>query len=367
MCLGLSSPAWARLEIDEQEADYLFRYFADSDHVHVSSHYGNYGLELINGGKLAVQWNREAVIIPAVEAPAGSQEAVDAITTASRPIARDADAFEDFTKIRNEITGELGYKRVNVGYYVSKESDYFAQQVKGNVDRDFFGQNLNLSAGTSYSWDSIEPLADQDGTSEKDTKTTVHVNVVATQVVTPTTLLRVGGEFNFVEGLQHNPYRSVYAGGGPVRERHPDKRDRRDLFVKVTQYFGNQSSIRGEYRLYNDDWGIDSHTLGARLSQYVTDRMWVRYRYRYYTQDAADFARDEYETSDGIDGYRTGDYRLTELSSHLFGATLDVNLGTLSSTSTILQQLGLTLTYERYFNSNNFSANVLESGLTFRF
>jgi len=361
------SRAHANLDVDEQQADYLFRYFADSDEVHVWSHYGNYGLDFENGAHLSVQWNREAVVMPGVDAPAGTQEAVDAITTASRPIASEADAFETFTKVRNEVTSEVGFRRVKLGYYVSKESDYFAQQVKGTIDRDFFGQNLNLSAGTSYGWDAIEPLADEDGSAATDEKTTWHVNLVATQVVTPTTLLRVGGELNFVEGLQHNPYRNVYAGGGPVRERHPDSRERRDFFVKMTQYFKNESAARAEYRYYTDDWGVTSHTWGARLSQYVTDRLWVRYRYRYYTQNAAEFAREEYESEQGIDGYLTGDYRLEALSSHLFGTTLDLNLGVLSGTSSILQQLVLTLTYERYFNSNNFSANVLESGMTFRF
>src|SRR6185295_8531489 len=119
------------------------------------------------------------------------------------------------------------------------------------------------------------------------------------------------------EGLQHNPYRNVYAGGSIVPERHPERRQREDAFVKVNQYLPNRSSLKGSYRFYIDDWGINSHELGGKLSQYITQGFFAHYEYRYYTQTAADFYRDEYASVSGIDGYRSGDYRMNALSSHL--------------------------------------------------
>ncbi len=77
-------------------------------------------------------------------------------------------------------------------------------------------------------------------------------------------------------------------------------------------------------RCYADDWGVTSKTYGLRLHQYVSDAVTVRYRYRYYTQGAADFYRAVYTDPDGVDGYRTGDYRLGPLAAHLFGAQIDV-------------------------------------------
>jgi hypothetical protein len=159
----------------------------------------------------------------------------------------------------------------------------------------------------------------------------------------------------------------VYAGGTNVPERHPEHRERRDAFVKLNRFFDNRSSVRLSYRLYNDDWGIVSHELSSKLSQYITQGMFVRYQYRYYTQTPARFYRDEYLTTNGVDGYLSGDYRVGPLSAHLFGLSLNFDLGTMASSMPVFGRTALVIGYERYFNSNNYSADFLETGLDFRF
>ena len=95
--------------------------------------------------------------------------------------------------------------------------------------------------------------------------------------------------------------------------------------------------------------------------------MVIRWDYRYYTQTSADFYRPEYLTVDGISGYRTGDYRMGVLSSHLFGAAVTVDLADLITNHDRWRRLGLSVNYERYFNNNNYSANIVETALDFRF
>jgi hypothetical protein len=271
-------------------------------------------------------------------------------------------------KVRNEVTGTLDRGNAAVDYYVSSEPDYLGQQLGARYGRDFHDQQLNLSMGTSYGWDSIHPLPDDTHPSTgPSSKTTLHWNAVATEVLTASTLLRVGMEYNVVDGLQHNPYRSVFAGGSVVPERHPDHRERRDVFLKVNQYLPDRASLKLSYRFYDDDWGIDSHELGAKLSQYVTHGVFARYEYRYYTQTPASFYRELYTSPTGVDGYLTGDYRMGPLSSHLFGFGLNADLATLACDSALLRRMGAWFDYQRYFNSNNYSANILETGLDFRF
>ena len=48
-------------------------------------------------------------------------------------------------------------------------------------------------------------------------------------------ILRAGVERAVVDGLQHNPYRNVYAAGGNVAEIHPFLRTRNDFFVRISQ------------------------------------------------------------------------------------------------------------------------------------
>jgi hypothetical protein len=360
-----ASPSAAMDDPDEPAVGTLVRFFTGSDHVTVRSLVGDYTFDGPRDLSLAVHWNNERVTIPAIEAPVGSSEAIDAITTASRPIS--GNAFQDFSKVRNEFQGALTRGHVGVDYYVSSESDYLGQEVAARYDRDLGSQQLNLAVGTSYGWDAIDPVADDDTNTGRSTKTTLHWNAVATRIVTATTLVRVGVEYNVVDGLQHNPYRNVYAGGTNVPERHPDHRERRDAFVKLNQYLRNRSSLKLSYRFYNDDWGIASQEIGSRLSQYITHGVFAQYQYRYYTQSEADFYRSVYATTSGVNGYLTGDYRMAALSSHLFGVALDFDLGAMAAESAWLRRLRARMSYDRYFNSNNYSANILESGVDFRF
>jgi Protein of unknown function (DUF3570) len=365
VCLGWVVNAAAQTELDDDMFHSLVRMFTDSKDIAVRSLMGDYTVPLPNQIGLSLHVNNEQVTIPGVSAPAGSQEAIDAITTASRPIS--GNAFQDYVKVRNEVQGELARGPAAVSLYLSSEQDYLAHQVAGRYGRDFKNQQLNVTVGTSYGWDDIKPLADDDTQTGDATKTTMHLDAVATRVLSPTTMVRFGLEYNLVEGLQHNPYRNVYAGGTIVPERHPDHRQRQDAFVKVNQYLPNRSSLKFSYRFYNDDWGIDSHELGGKLSQYITQGFYARYEYRYYTQTAADFYRDEYASVNGIDGYRSGDYRMDALSSHLFGFGINADLATLAATVPVMSRMGAWLSYERYFNSNNYSADILETGLDFRF
>jgi hypothetical protein len=368
--LAVCGTAWpnhagAADSFDEPALNSLLRVFTDSDRVSVRSLMGDYAFSLPRDAGLTVHWNNERVTVPAIDAAAGSQEAVDAITTASRPIS--GNAFQDFVKVRNEFQGGFAQGGIGLDYYYSTESDYLGQQIAARYNRDVMNDQLNVSMGTSYGWDAIEPVADDDTNTGADTKTTLHWNAIATRVLSPVSAMRFGLEYNLVNGLQHNPYRNVYAGGSVVSERHPDHRVRRDAFVKYNQYLPNRSSLRLGYRIYNDDWGIVSHETDTKLSQYISHGVFARYQYRYYVQSRADFFRDEYVSVDGIDGYRTGDYRLGSLSSHLFGFALNLDLTDLAANVPWLGRTEARFSYERYFNSNNYSANILETGLDFRF
>src|SRR5258706_5881090 len=210
---------WADEIVDPHAANGLVRTFSDSKHVRVRSLVEDYVLPVGDDASIALHWNHERVTIPAIQAPPGSQEAVDAITTASRPIR--GNAFQDFAKVRNELQGQLTRGNSEVDYYHSVESDYLAHQLGGSYNRDLLDQQLNLSVGTSYGWDDIEPLANDNTQAGPARKTTLHWNAVATRVLTPTTMLRVGVEDNRVAGPQHNPHPPVYPPGTSVPEPHP--------------------------------------------------------------------------------------------------------------------------------------------------
>ena len=160
---------------------------------------------------------------------------------------------------------------------------------------------------------------------------------------------------------------TISSRASTIFEAHPRARTRRDAFFKINQWLSNGSSLKLGYKFYLDDWGVDSHTVNVKLNQYVGDAVVVRYRYRWYSQGAADFWRDEYTSPGGVSGLRTGDYRLGEFDAHLFGTKLSWDLGRGPLSGHALEGLRWNLEYERYFNTNNFSANIFESGLALSF
>jgi hypothetical protein len=351
----------------DPRASYTMNFYSDVQGVNVRSQYANTNFTVKRDLDLSLQWVHDLVVFPAIDAVPGTDEAADAITSASRPIANTADPYTDYVKVRNSLEGNAAFGNGNAGYYVSDESDYFAQMLSGGYNRDFLNDNLNVAVGASYSWDEINPLEDADTNQELDYRRTMHFNSIATQIVTPTTTVRVGAEINQVRGLQHDPYRNVYVAGANVPEQHPDTRSRRDVFVAANQYFHNRSSVNLEYRFYNDDWGVNSNTVGVKLNQYISDSVTMRYRYRYYAQGAADFYRDEYAVAGGVDGFQTADYRLGDFGSHLFGGrVLWRPFPTLGGPG-FVAHAEVMFSYERYFNSNNFSADIIETGLLIGF
>lgn len=355
------------LPLRDQNDTYVFQFFSDVDDIRVITHQNAYRMTLQDQTALRLNLAHQTVIVPAIGAPRGSEEAIDAITTASRPIRDIGDAYAEYARTRHEATLDVSRPTWSAGYYVSNEEDYFAQMVRGGLSRDLRANTTNLSVGASYGWDAIESLPDADTEQIADHRSTAYANAVLTQILTPTTVLRLGVERFWVNGLQHNPYRNVYVDGGNLPERHPDERNRNDLYLRLHQHLPMQASLKLLWKYYFDDWGLTSHTLGSSVSQYVGDDVIVRYRYRFYRQTAADFHRTEYLEPGGVDGMRTGDYRLGAFDAHLFGTRIHWAMRDLLASAGALSRLSLQFSYERYFNSNNFSANIFEAGFSLDF
>ncbi len=346
--------------------------FTDSEDNRVET----YAFELQQTGqrdwRLLLRGALDRVVLPPLPGLPGSPENVDAITAASRPVQNATLSKQGYTKLRQEAVGGLEWVsaaqavRAGGSLYYSRESDYIGRQVGLNLSRDFHQGNTNLAFGVAHGFDSIRPETDEGVTPPGGERTTEDLTCVWTQTISTRTRSSLGFEGTWVQGLQSNPYRQVYAGGQKLPERHPERRFRRAVFGQIDRYLSSRTSLSLRGRWYGDDWGVQAGTFDAHLHQYVGDHLIVRNRYRYHLPSAAYFQRYEYESSEGVDGYVTGDYKLDDFASNRFGIKLSVPFAGFA-VAPWARGVVLDLKVERYFDSQSFAANVLESGFTWPF
>jgi len=346
--------------------------FSDTGENRIETWMGEWMSSLPNGWQMTLRGLLDHVQLPPLPGLPGSPENLDAITTASRPIANTNVSKLDFEKRRREVSGGVSWQpahgawAVGSNYYHSMESDWLGQQLGVHVQRNLAQGSTNLAFGVAHGWDTITPDLDADGVRDTRRRHTNDLTFVWTQSLTQRTQVALGAETTWVHGFLANPYRQVYAGGAQHPETHPESRFRRALFGRVDRWLMTRASVSLAARWYGDDWGVQSGTMDLRLNQYVGDHLIVRYRYRYYNQTAASFYRDLYESATGIDGWMTADYKLNNFDSSLFGVKMTVPFEGLG-VHALLAGVVLDAKYERYFDSQSFGADVFESGLTWSF
>ena len=307
----------------------------------------------------SLQYTLDRVSIPPYRG-ISAKPLIDGVTGASKPAADSANTGT-YVKNRNEFTANLSAARWSMTGYYSMENDYTGRLVSASVNQDFNQKNSNLAVSLGYGYDTISPI----GMNATYTRSNILGDITFTQTLSPVTLMRIGVDVSRLSGFQHNPYLTVYVAGLPRVERHPTSRLRFAGYAKFNTYFRPaRASVWVDYRLYGDDWGVISHTFGLKFHQTISRRLLMRYRYRFYTQTAADFYRRNYPL---VTSFYTDDYKLEPFNSHLFGFMVSYALEPLADMLPLFGHSTLDLKYERFFTSNNFTANIYQFGLTLHY
>lgn len=142
-------------------------------------------------------------------------------------------------------------------------------------------------------------------------------------------------------------------------EHRPDLRRAAGASLKWMMQWRSYYATHSGYRLFQDDWGIQSHTLDFK--QYLTpiDDLTLSLVWRYYNQSEADFYKDPESARPefSIQGYGSSDHRMGEFSAQTFelGAAYEVVKGI-----TLNAQVG------EYDHSTDFSASWVAAGITFK-
>lgn len=363
LMLGLSfTPAYAQGE----GMGFTTYYFSDSGGNSVTTTAFNLAKKILSRTVFLLDLEVDNVYVPPVTATTG----------ATRPQRQSAKPFE---KTRGQAI--LGLEQgvgangaVALNLYRSQEVDYNSSSAILTLTRELNQKNTVLTLRGQYLVDEVGKILDT-GEIEKQDKNSIWAVANLSQILSPTTVFDLGYDVLYHEGFLSDPYRQVKVFDANnaftlVQEKHPAMRTRHAVTGKLSQMIPEvRASLSGSYRFYFDDWQVSSHTAEVQLNKYVFSDLIVKFNYRYYTQTAASFYQEKYVGAEYLnEAYRTADYKLRPFNSNNFGFSLALLFRRLAESNPDLQFLEKTsieARYFRYFNTLDFSANILQLNVNF--
>ena len=222
---------------------------------------------------------------------------------------------------RDAVTSGLTYffdnAALNFGGGFSQEQDYTSRYANSNLSWDFNKKLTTLNLGGSVAFDVVEPTNFNIDCGKDCHKTSQQYLLGVSQVIDKDSLLQLNMTFNYSNGYLSDPYKQVWFYNNlTVSDIQSDKRPReKKQWAWLAQYVRhfdalNDAALHADYRFATDDWGINSHTTEISWHQPIVDGWQVIPRFRYYSQDSADFYAPVFANSHKSYSAYSTDYRL---------------------------------------------------------
>ncbi|MFT6051187.1 MAG: hypothetical protein ACI9B9_000827 [Halioglobus sp.] len=244
-------------------------------------------------------------------------------------------SIED-TRTDVSVTTRYYYARGNAGfsYARSDEDDYQSDAISLDASFNSADGLRTYSAALSASADDIEPTQGSVPTNTlKDEKDIRSAWVGVSQIISKRAIVRFGLGYTYREGFLTDPYK--------LRDQRPDERNEWTVNAGYRHFLVDaNAALHADYRYFDDDWGIESHTVEVAWHQNISDHTRVIPFVRYYTQDQADFFANQANVQDT---YYADDFRLSAFGSLSGGLRLKHEIGNWS----------VNLTGERYESSES--------------
>jgi hypothetical protein len=205
----------------------------------------------------------------------------------------------------------------------STENDYESLAIGVDGSLEIFDKHTTLIGSMSLSNDTIKPTdanlssARQDADGKKKSSFSIYEGV--SQVINKYSVLQVGLGYTSLSGYLSDPYK--------FEDRRPGGREQLTLSAQHKQFMDvlDGAAILSNYRYYNDDWGVASHTIDVKWAQQfeISDYQIIATPLvRYYTQTKADFY--SLEQNPPSDQFNSSDSRLSSYGAFTFGFTSEV-------------------------------------------
>lgn len=274
---------------------------------------------------------------------------LDAITAASVDVI--SNATYRFSELRSEVnlaaSKSFGDYLPSLAYRFSQEPDYVSHGITGGMQVKLAGGDTTLSGNAGLVFDTIG-RTDTPRENFSESMRSYSGELGITQVVDRSTVVRGVYTLTTQFGYMEKPYRSVPLFSEsdlqalsdvnttldldnfddhrlPYKpaEEVPGRRYRHALAGRLLRFVDAlDASVRADYRLYGDSWGVWGHTAEVALAKAVGLGIQLDSWARFHYQNGADFWRREYVVSqvDSIPSLRTMDRSLSPYWQGTWGA-----------------------------------------------
>jgi hypothetical protein len=270
-----------------------------------------------------------------------SSASIDVITTASPYTETRTQYGVGFEYLRNKVTYAAAFSN-------SSENDYEADTATLSISQDMFGDLTTVSLFFTRGWDDVTRRGDATFADEIDRRI---YGVDISQVATKNMVLGLSYETITEEGFLNNPYRQVRyldpdaaVGFSFEPERYPRTRTGNALSLRARYFLPYRAAIQGDYRFYTDTWDILAHTAEVSYTHPLDEEWTFDVRYRFYTQDAAEFYSDLFPRAD-FQNFLARDKELSTMTSHTLGFGVAYEFK--SPRMSFLDRASLNLHYDR--------------------
>jgi Protein of unknown function (DUF3570) len=235
----------------------------------------------------------------------------DMISSASIDVKLSASPYhEDRKQWSGGVDFLHGKSTYSAGFINSNEPDYKSNTAFVSVSQDMFGDLTTLTMGFRRGWDQIyRDIKLPDGQIINDPTFSQRADhrgytVGLSQILTRNTIATFDYELGTDQGYLANPYRKIrYSSPGQgngytlADQVYPDTRTTNSAAFSLKHYLSWDAAVTGQYRYFQDTWGIVGNTFQVDYSQ-----RWRQYIFdatlRYYKQNAADFYSDLFPRAD---------------------------------------------------------------------
>lgn len=281
---------------------------------------------------------RTVVLSPSIDVGATFNEdrmkisahvAQDILTSASSEVRTYASKGE-ISDFRNEyqvnFESQIPDGTLSVGVITSDESDYSSKMIVAGGTREFFTKNTVVAFGLASTDNKITATGN---TSFAESMQAQLYSISLSQILSKNSLFQLIYDFRVENGYIASPYRraKLIAGGtiSALNENHPRTRNRHAVGFKYNYYVNPlKMAFATSYRIYQDSWGVLSHTFEERVTLELSRKFETSFSARFYTQDKATFYQDYYTDNPGV--FFSGNNTLATYISYGIGVRPAYNL-----------------------------------------